>query len=155
MWTTWWRRFSRSGPVARASGDTDSSSRRRCFAILPPGLRRSVPDVTLQSLVGFTGPDRVLQVCGVKLVGLTEETGRKLLLVAGVIIALTLVNQLVSQLVRRVYRKEAHLATRFWWLQAVRLITLGLGIILLVSICFHDPQRLATVAGLVSAGLAI
>jgi small-conductance mechanosensitive channel len=109
----------------------------------------------LQSMVGFTGPDRVLQVFGVKLVGITEETGRKLLLLAGVIIALTLVNRLASQLVRRAFRTDANVARRFWWLQAVRLITLGLGIMLVVSIWFDDPQRLATVAGLISAGLAI
>jgi small-conductance mechanosensitive channel len=46
-------------------------------------------------------------------------------------------------------------AARFWWQQAIRLTTAALGIILFVSIWFDDPQRLATVAGLVSAGLAI
>jgi small-conductance mechanosensitive channel len=109
----------------------------------------------LQSWIGLTGPDRVLQLFGVKLIGLTEATGRKLALLVGVVLFLTVVNRLASQLVRGSFAKDHQIGTRFWWQQAIRLTTAALGIILFVSIWFDDPQRLATVAGLVSAGLAI
>jgi small-conductance mechanosensitive channel len=109
----------------------------------------------LQSWIGFTGPNRVLQIFGVKLVGLTEETGRKLLLVVAVIVILGLLNRAAGALLRRRFSGSDHVAARFWWHQGIRLATAGLGLILLVSIWFDNPQRLATVAGLVSAGLAI
>ena len=114
-----------------------------------------MPDMAIQSWIGFTGADRVLQVFGVKLVGVTEETGRKLLLIGSVIVALTLISRLGSLLIRRVFSGDERVSFRFWWQQGLRLTTAALGLILFVSIWFDDPQRLATVAGLISAGLAI
>jgi small-conductance mechanosensitive channel len=105
--------------------------------------------------VGFSRPQQSLEVFGIRLVGITAESGRKLLLTLAVLAVLYLLGKLMERLTRAGFSSEEHAHTRFWWRQTVRLVTAGLGTILLVSIWFDDPQRLTTVLGLVSAGVAI
>jgi small-conductance mechanosensitive channel len=98
---------------------------------------------------------RGLQIFGVRLVGLDETTLRKVILAILVVGLAVVLGKLLQWLVRRVFGGDAQVRARFWWDQAVRLTVWALGVILLVSIWFDDPQRLTTVAGLLSAGVAI
>ncbi|HEX6104663.1 MAG TPA: mechanosensitive ion channel domain-containing protein [Gemmatimonadales bacterium] len=109
----------------------------------------------IQSVVELVGPEGALQIFGVKLVGVTLETGRKVLLSLAAIAVLSLVARGVQALVRRMLPGEARVHARFWWRQVVRLAAAALGLLLLLSIWFDDPRRLTTAAGLVTAGLAI
>lgn len=109
----------------------------------------------LQSAVELVGSNRALQIFGIKLVGVTAENGRKLLLSLAVVFALTLVVKGLDRLVRSALPGDRHVHTRFWWRQTVRLGSAGFGLLLLLSIWFDDPTRLTTAAGLVTAGLAI
>jgi small-conductance mechanosensitive channel len=107
------------------------------------------------SWIGFTGPGQSLEVFGIRLVGITEESGRKLLLTLAVLAVLYLIGKLLERITRTGFSSEENAHTRFWWRQAIRLVSAGLGAILLLSIWFDNPERLTTVLGLVSAGVAI
>jgi small-conductance mechanosensitive channel len=111
--------------------------------------------MTQSSWIGFTGPQQSLEVFGIRLVGITAESGRKLLLTLAVMAVLYLLGKLLERLTRTGFSSEEHAHTRFWWRQTIRLVAAALGTILVVSIWFDDPQRLTTVLGLVSAGVAI
>ena len=93
---------------------------------------------------------------GIDWVGVNADNGRKLLLslafIAIVVFASRLLRGLVSVVLRRV--DHATVQTRFWTRQAISLFAAILLILGLLSIWFSDPTRLATAAGLVSAGLA-
>ena len=109
----------------------------------------------LQSAFELVGPTRAVQIFGVKLVGVTAENGRKLLLSLAVVLLLTLLVQGLQKLVRTALPGDRHVHSRFWWRQTARLASAALGLLLLLSIWFDDPRRLTTAAGLVTAGLAI
>ena len=93
---------------------------------------------------------------GIHWVGINPENGRKLLLslafIAIVVITSRLLRALVSLALRRV--DHATVQTRFWTRQAISLFAAIILILGLLSIWFSDPTRLATAAGLMSAGLA-
>ena len=109
----------------------------------------------LQSAFELVGPNRAVQIFGIKLVGVTAENGRKLLLSLLVILMLTLLVRGLQRLVRAALPGEDRVHSRFWWRQAIRLGSAALGLLLLLSVWFDDPTRLTTAAGLVTAGLAI
>jgi small-conductance mechanosensitive channel len=109
----------------------------------------------LQAAFELVGPHRAVQLFGVKLVGVTAENGRKLLLSLVVILVLSLIIRGLERLARAALPGERHVHSRFWWRQTIRLASAFLGLVLLLSIWFDDPSRLTTAAGLVTAGLAI
>ena len=108
-----------------------------------------------EGLIELVGPHRALQIFGVRLVGVTAETGRKVVLSLAVLIILALLARGLQKLVRALLPGEPHLHSRFWWRQAIRLGSAAVGLLLLLSIWFDDPRRLTTAAGLITAGLAI
>src|SRR3954471_16217842 len=101
------------------------------------------------------GADQTLRIFGIRLVGITAESGRKLLLTLAVLLALYLLGRGLERVTRAGFGGEKQAHIRFWWRQGIRLVTLVIAIILLISIWFDDPQRLTTVFGLLSAGVAI
>jgi small-conductance mechanosensitive channel len=109
----------------------------------------------LQSVVGLVGPAQAVEIFGVKLVGITAATGRKVLLSIAVVLVLSLAARAAHAVVQAALRGESEVQGRFWWRQTIRLVVAGLGLLLLLSIWFDDPRRLTTAAGLVTAGLAI
>ena len=109
----------------------------------------------LQAVVELVGPNQAVQIFGVKLVGVTAATGRKVLLSLTVILVLSLLARAAQALVRTALPGESRVHSRFWWRQTIRLIAAGAGLLLLLSIWFDDPGRLTTAAGLITAGLAI
>ena len=103
----------------------------------------------------FDGPDRALKVFGIRLVGISADTGKKLLFSLVLIVGLLLLNWLLHQLLKLLFRGRRWERVRFWTRQGVRL-TVALVLILgMVSIWFNEPTRLATAAGLFTAGLAV
>ena len=109
----------------------------------------------VQEVFELVGPQRAVQIFGVRLVGVNAETGRKLLLSLLAIAVVTLLARGLQALIRYVLRGEGRVHTRFWWRQTVRLGTAAVGLLLVLSIWFDDPRRLTTAAGLVTAGVAI
>ena len=98
--------------------------------------------------------DQSIRVFGVKLLGVTQENGRKLLLTGVFVCILIVLNWVlrgIAKLFLRGYRSQRIV---FWTRQGISLV---LALILLVgslSIWFNDPARLATFMGLVTAGVA-
>jgi small-conductance mechanosensitive channel len=92
---------------------------------------------------------------GVRLAGVSALTGRKLLLTLAFVVALYLVSYLLRFVLRILLRNLAEGRAQFWSRQAVQLVTVIVLVIGLVSIWFDDPSRLTTVAGLVTAGIAV
>lgn len=106
-------------------------------------------------MIQLDAANQGLRLFGVRLVGFTPETGRKLLLSILFVAGLTLAVRLVDAAARRVLPGEERRHTRFWVRQATRLAAAALGLLLLLSIWFGNPARLATGVGLVTAGLAV
>src|SRR5919199_6848959 len=100
------------------------------------------------------GPNGALQIFGVTLIGATAENGRRLLLTVA-FIALVL---LVGSVLRRLTRWLAHFSKdrriSFRGRQGVTIALFTILLVGVISIWFDDPNRLATAAGLVTAGLA-
>ncbi|TFV57708.1 mechanosensitive ion channel [Geodermatophilus sp. DF01-2] len=90
----------------------------------------------------------------IRLLFLTEENGTKLLLTAGLVLALLLLRWLARGISRLVLRGVHNERTRFWTRQAINLVVAVLLFLGFLSIWFDDPERLATGIGLVTAGLA-
>jgi small-conductance mechanosensitive channel len=99
-------------------------------------------------------PSNTLQIFGVRLIGATAENGRKLLLTLAFIVAALALGWLLRMAVASLTRLRARQRVAFWSRQVVNLGTAALLLIGVLSIWFDDPNRLATAAGLVTAGLA-
>lgn len=91
---------------------------------------------------------------GTRLVGLTAESGRKLLLTLALAGVVWLARRGLHALVRTISRSRADEEARFWMRQAVAAGTMLVLVLGVLSIWFNDPTRLATALGLVTAGLA-
>jgi small-conductance mechanosensitive channel len=108
----------------------------------------------MDEIIRLVGPNRAVEIFGIRLVGINAENGKKLLM--------TLLLFALIWGVRRIIRHGSKLALRhlsgeqaeFWARQATHLITAFLLLLGLASIWFDDPTRLATALGLITAGLA-
>jgi small-conductance mechanosensitive channel len=101
----------------------------------------------------LVGPNRAVQLFGVKLVGVNADNGAKLLFSLAFLVALIGVNFGARRLVGAVFAREQE-RRRFWARQAVQVASALVLIVGLASIWFDDPTRLATALGLITAGLA-
>ena len=106
------------------------------------------------NVIRLVGPNRAVEILGVKLVGVNAENGLKLLFTLGFIALVLLLGRGVQASMRRLLHGRADERALFWARQGVRLATSVLLLLGLVSIWFDDPTRLATGLGLVTAGLA-
>jgi small-conductance mechanosensitive channel len=95
-----------------------------------------------------------MQLFGVKLVGLNAANGHKILLTLVFITAVFLLRYVIHALARRVLHKYGNPRAIFWFRQAINLATAIVIVLSILSIWFDDPSRLATGAGLFTAGLA-
>jgi small-conductance mechanosensitive channel len=109
----------------------------------------------MQSIVRVVGPERTVELFGVRLIGVDASTGRKLLLTVAVVLVVWLLARLLKAALRALHRGRTDVRARFWSDHAVSLLTAALLILLVVSIWFDDPARLAVPAGLLTAGLAV
>jgi small-conductance mechanosensitive channel len=100
-----------------------------------------------------------MDVFGVRLLGLGADTGHKLLLSIAFIVALLLLRVVIGWVVGwtglRGRTDEGTERARFWTRQIVSLVTVALLLLGIISIWFDNPGRLATAAGLVTAGIAV
>ncbi|MGN6393631.1 MAG: mechanosensitive ion channel family protein [Gemmatimonadales bacterium] len=100
-------------------------------------------------------PGSPLQIFGIRLLGLTAASGRKLLLSVAVIVGLVVLSALLRLTVRLATHGDRANPGRFWAQQTIRIVTAAVALLALLSIWFEDSGHLASALGLVSAGLAI
>lgn len=87
-------------------------------------------------------------------IGFSGEIWLKLLLTIGFLILLWLMRRTANNLTRELLRRPHNERIWFWTGQGLNLITAVLLILGLLTIWFDNPNRLATVVGLVTAGVA-
>lgn len=102
----------------------------------------------------FSGPNDALQFFGVTLIGVTPENGRKLLLTAALIFIAWVLTRLLRTIAGAAARRARNPRAAFWTRQAIQIFIAVATTIAVISIWFDDPTRLATAAGLITAGLA-
>ncbi|MBV8800202.1 MAG: mechanosensitive ion channel [Alphaproteobacteria bacterium] len=105
-------------------------------------------------MIDFAGRNNSLEIFGVNLVGVTAENGRKVLITAAVLVLVPLFGWTVSKLVQLTGRITSR-RVAFWTKQGTSLLVTILIILMLISIWFDNPGRLATFLGLITAGIAI
>jgi hypothetical protein len=96
--------------------------------------------------------NQAVELFGVRLAGVSTETGRKLLVTAALGALILLFGGLLRQFTRWLLR-ERHERMRFWARQGIQVFVAVLITIGAASIWFDDPGRLAMALGLVTAGL--
>jgi small-conductance mechanosensitive channel len=95
-----------------------------------------------------------MEIYGIRLVGINEANGIKLLLTLAFIAIVLIVRFTLTGLSRLILPGLHNERARFWIRQTISIIAALLSIIGVVSIWFEDPTRLTTAVGLVTAGLA-
>lgn len=96
-----------------------------------------------------------MEFADVRLIGLNAEGAAKLLMTLAVIGALTLIRLLLSLVIAAMTRHTPRDRWAFWTRQALSLGAFVIFVIVVLSIWFDDPARLASAIGLAGAGLAI
>src|SRR3954467_14173790 len=99
------------------------------------------------------GPEG-LRILGVRLLAVKPEIGRKLLLTLVCVVASLAIGWALRALFGWLARAIRAERLGFWARQAISLLVAALVILGVVSIWFDEPARLATAAGLVTAGIA-
>lgn len=95
-----------------------------------------------------------MEIFGIRLVGVNEITGYKLLLTAISITVILLLRNLLNRLTSWLLSRRRNERLAFWRHQAISMVTAALIVLMLLSIWFDDPRRLTIGLGLVTAGLA-
>ncbi len=95
-----------------------------------------------------------MEVFGLKLVGITAENGRKLLITLIVLAAIWLARRALTAALSRIGRATSNKHAVFWTNQGISLLAAAAQIVFVLSIWFDDPGRITTFLGLVTAGLA-
>lgn len=104
-------------------------------------------------VVRLVGPERAVEILGIRLVGLNADNGKKFLFTV-LFVALVFLLGRLFQTLARAFRDRQSERSAFWVRQGIHLATAVVLILGLVSIWFDDPARLTTAVGLVTAGLA-
>ena len=110
----------------------------------------ATPATATAHVLELTSDDRTVRLFGIKMVGLNPANGTKPLLTLAAIVAVWL----LARVARLLLGDRSDVRARFWSEQGIHLFSTFLFVLLLVSIWFTDPARMATAFGLVSAGLA-
>jgi small-conductance mechanosensitive channel len=110
--------------------------------------------VRVDSWFRLVGPNHAVEILGVRLVGVSAETGTKLLITVGLVVLVVVLARLLRRLVDGLLRDRRDVRLAFWSRQGVRLVAACIVLLGVTSIWFDDPARLATALGLVTAGLA-
>src|SRR5947209_2367346 len=102
----------------------------------------------------LVGPQRTVQLFGIRLVGVNAENGKKLLFSVVFIIVVILLKRLLKLLLKVVTNNKEN-RFQFWSRQAVRIFATVVLLIGILSIWFNNPTQLASAAAFITAGLAI
>jgi small-conductance mechanosensitive channel len=95
-----------------------------------------------------------MEFFGVRLIGVSAETGHKLLLTAAFLIAVWLMRKAVIAVAQWATGRHPNERVIFWTRQGASVVAAALSLVALLSIWFDDPQRLTTSLGFFGAGLA-
>jgi small-conductance mechanosensitive channel len=95
-----------------------------------------------------------VEVLGIRLVGVTAENGKKVLLTLAVVSTIWAGARLIRALTHQALRQAKLERVDFWVHQTVRLVSTSAIVLGTASIWFDDPARLTTALGFVTAGLA-
>jgi len=99
-------------------------------------------------------PAHGLKLFGVTLVGTTTENGHKLVLTIAFIAIAWVIAWALRQVLKRFIGSRSGTRFQFWAKQGVSLVVAAIVILGILSIWFDNPARLASVLGLVGAGIA-
>jgi small-conductance mechanosensitive channel len=108
----------------------------------------------VQNVIQLVGPHQVVQLFGVKLVGVNAENGKKLLFSLVFVAAVMLAGRLLRWLAHRRTWSKSQKRVAFWAHQGISIVIAIVLIVGLVSLWFDNPSTLTTAAGMVTAGLA-
>jgi small-conductance mechanosensitive channel len=100
------------------------------------------------------GTERLVKLFGVPLLGFDESTGKKILFTLVLAVAYVVVRRLLRLASKTVLPPTKASRISFWSQQAMSVIPFAIFALALVSVWFDDANRLATVAGLFTAGVA-
>ena len=95
-----------------------------------------------------------MDLFGIQLIGANAENGRKLLLTLAFVLAIWAIGFVTRALLGWIGHSVDSPRFRFWSRQVVALLLAAVMILGLISIWFDDPGHLATIFGLVTAGIA-
>jgi small-conductance mechanosensitive channel len=109
----------------------------------------------LEEIIRLVGPERAVEIFGIRMVGISALNGIKLLISIGFVFAVLFLRRFFRVLVTAIFRGRGGERVRFWTRQAGGLITAIILILGFASIWFNDPSRLAMTMGLLTAALAI
>ena len=102
----------------------------------------------------LVGPHQVVQLFGVKLVGINAENGKKLLFSIVFIALVMLLGRFLRWLAHRDAWDHAGKRFAFWTHQGISIAVTIILVVGIVSLWFDNPTTLTTAAGMVTAGLA-
>jgi small-conductance mechanosensitive channel len=102
----------------------------------------------------IVGDKHTVKLFDIRLLGVNAENGKKLLVTIGVILAVLILGKLLHLLLKVLPTTVREKRAGFWLRQAVRLLVASLLMIGVTSIWFDNPERMATVLGLITAGIA-
>ena len=95
-----------------------------------------------------------MELFGVTLLGATADNGRKLLLTLVFIISAWLVSKVLRAALAQFIGTRSGTRFQFWAKQGVSLVIAAIMLIGVASIWFDNPARLASVLGIIGAGIA-
>src|SRR4051794_8837612 len=95
-----------------------------------------------------------MEMFGIRLVGVNEENGEKLVLTVALILGILLLRAAIVGIAHLVTGRDRNERIMFWTRQGASIAAAVLGVVALLSIWFDDPERLTTGLGIFSAGLA-
>jgi len=99
-------------------------------------------------------PAHGLRLFGVTLIGATTQNGHKLVLTIGFIAIAWVIAWALRQILKLFIGTRSGTRFQFWAKQGVSLIVATIMILGIMSIWFYSPSRLASVLGLIGAGIA-
>jgi len=104
--------------------------------------------------IQIVGPKQVVQVFGVRLIGVNSDNAKKLLFSAIFVAIIMTLGWVLRRLAHRKAWSHKSKRVAFWTHQGISIVVAILVVVGLISIWFDNPARLTTAAGLVTAGLA-
>ncbi len=108
----------------------------------------------MSGIVRLVGANQAVELFGVQLVGVSAQSGKKVLFTLAFILFVTILGWILRKVASWLLQGRQSERVRFWTRQGITVIVAALLIVGAVSIWFDDPTRLTTALGLVTAGLA-
>ncbi len=106
------------------------------------------------NVIQLVGPRQVVQLFGVRLVGVNVENGKKLLFSLVFVLFVVFLGKFLRWLAARNSWDRAGKRIAFWTHQGISITVAVILCVGLISLWFDNPATLTTAAGLVTAGLA-